>query len=417
MWFTFESRESFMGGQSYSCSIKEQSTCDWQNISYESYYHKHGMTDKDVKSVIIEKASFKTIPKRLIECFPNMESLEIRNTEMTELDMDTMYKFKKLKRFASIENKISILSGDLFKDFESLECIQFKSCPLILVDPAILDGLVNLKHVEFTGDGKYDKRFSKYPGKFSFDSLDSIKQHLIDQFSKFKYVRNLQESVELNPYLGLFHNIKEHLQDEQSKDLSIHIDGQKFRVHKFVMAIRSPFFAKLFQTRLFTQELNFDDVSAEIFENIIKYVYNNELPEQTDCIKLFMAAFKFQIKDVKNHAEQLILSDVNGNNAFDVFELGHKYDNDNLKTQAYEEIKKKYSVFDFKDEWLADSDGLMKILDGLRKQEEELNKFRMKFERMLRVDPEQDAARIYPSSATRPAREDSIEEIQANNSF
>jgi len=213
MWFTFGNRESFMGGESYACSIKEYSPCDWEQLSYESYYHKIGKSDVDVKSVIILNASFKKIPKKLIECFPNMDSLEIRESQITELDMETMNIFKKLRRFCSFNNKISILSGDLFEVFEDLECIQFESSALLFVDPAILDGLNNLKHVEFTGNEKYNLCYSTYPGKTSSATLEEIKKHLVDQFSKFKYVRNLQKSVDqlkcedrrenLNPYLGL----------------------------------------------------------------------------------------------------------------------------------------------------------------------------------------------------------------------
>ena len=89
--------------------------------------------------------------------------------------------------------------------------------------------------------------------------------------------------------------------------------------------------------------------------------------------------------------------------------------NDNLKTIAYKIIKKKYSVFDFKDAWLADCDELVKILEGFKHQEEELRKFRMKFERM---SSEEEVMNIdLSSNVTQPATSTPNSENRLNNSF
>lgn len=413
MWFTFENCTSIMGGMKYTCSMKELcSPCDWDNISYESYYHKSGYKDADVKSVVIIGESCKKIPEKLIEFFPNMESLEIRDTDITELDKETMNKFKQLKRFASFGNKISFLYGDLFAEFNNLECLQVESSALLLVDPIIIDQMKNLKHIEFKGNAKFDLCFTNY--KFCFTPLEKIRQQLIDQFSKFSYVKSLQESVnvvsaveeeqikeevaetekeveeDLTPYIGLFTDIKKVLENENSKDLTIFVGNKKFRAHKFVMAIRSPFMAKLFEARpISTSELKFDDIPAATFDIIIKYIYSSQLPDEYNFLSLFAAASKLQIPVLKSYAEEDILNNINSNNAIEVFELGHKNGNGGLKGKAYEEIKKKYQMLDFKDEWMADSDGLMKILEGFKKQEEELRKFREKFEKMLHEEQEE----------------------------
>ncbi|KAL7048947.1 hypothetical protein ACKWTF_003544 [Chironomus riparius] len=120
LWFTFENRKIIMGGEKYTCSISEMSPpCDWNDIGFPSYYHKSACNNADVKSVIIQGASCKKIPEKLIEFFPNMESLELNKTDITELDKEALIKFKTLKRFASIGNKITILNGDLFDEFEN----------------------------------------------------------------------------------------------------------------------------------------------------------------------------------------------------------------------------------------------------------------------------------------------------------
>ncbi|KAL7048948.1 hypothetical protein ACKWTF_003545 [Chironomus riparius] len=154
------------------------------------------------------------------------------------------------------------------------------------------------------------------------------------------------------------------------------------------MAIRSPFIAKLLQVRPSVEELNFDDIPIETFEKILEFMYTNELPEDTNFMHLFAAASKLQILNLKVYAEANIYNEIDGDNAIDVFSLGHKCESNDLKVKAYEEVKKKYEVFDFKDEWLADSDGLKKILEGFKKQEDELWKFRMQFERMISEDRE-----------------------------
>ena len=185
-----------------------------------------------------------------------------------------------------------------------------------------------------------------------------------------------------------FADIKRVLQDEKAKDLTININDRKFRVNKFVMAFRSPFIAKLLQARP-SLELNFDDIPTATFEKILKYICTSELPEDINFMHLFAAASKLQIVNLEIYAEAHIFNEIDGDNAIEIFSLGHKYESNDLKVKSYEEIKKKYEIFDFKDEWLADSDGLIKILDGFKKQEDELRKFRMKFERMISEDCEQ----------------------------
>ena len=57
------------------------------------------------------------------------------------------------------------------------------------------------------------------------------------------------------------------------KDFSIKIEDREFKVHKFLLAARSPTLAEMIKNNPDADELQLVDISVEIFEKILKYLY------------------------------------------------------------------------------------------------------------------------------------------------
>lgn len=75
-------------------------------------------------------------------------------------------------------------------------------------------------------------------------------------------------------------------------------DGTKiFPAHKAILATRSKVFEAMFKHEAFEEseknEVNITDVDAEIFEQLLKYIYTSKIPPmETNAVELLIAADK-----------------------------------------------------------------------------------------------------------------------------
>lgn len=68
-------------------------------------------------------------------------------------------------------------------------------------------------------------------------------------------------------------------------DFTFIVDGKEFKVHRNILAARSTGFCEIFQSQLDSATL---DVSAEIFEMLLDFIYTAKLPERVKLCDLFM---------------------------------------------------------------------------------------------------------------------------------
>jgi len=170
-----------------------------------------------------------------------------------------------------------------------------------------------------------------------------------------------------------FGTIKSFIQkDEIFKDFRVQISDQDFAVHKILLAARSPTLAEVLRKNSDVQNLNLVDISVEIFEKILKFLYTDELPgdKETDFLQLFSAAGRLKIKELKDYAAKKVINIVGSENALEVLSLSNKYEHDGLMQKAFQEIKKKYPESKFKDELISDREKVEKFIEFLKKIEE-----------------------------------------------
>ncbi|KAL7012789.1 hypothetical protein ACKWTF_015050 [Chironomus riparius] len=383
---TFDDYESLSDEIFYHCLIQDEQIPEDEDFIY-SGQHLNDRTNNDVTYVQFDKCTMSKIPKGLTKSFPNMQALCILTANIENISKDDLLEYKNLKRFHFENNNVEFLPGDLFDDFRNLEWISFFGNELKVIEPNLLDGLDNLKYVCLKENQKFDKFYSVYNEHESNATLEEIKDDLNEKFYEadpeliINYAKKLQASLKT----GLIPDIKSLIRDENSKDFSISINNHEFKVHKFLLAARSPTLAELLRNNPEVENLNLVDIPVEIFELILKFIYTDELPrgDATDFIQLLSAAYRLKIETLVNFAAENLTKQLNEDNALNIFKISHKYQQDELREQSYREVKYHYLGIKFKDEWINDPEKVENIIQEYIKMEADIQTIRDKFYNLL----------------------------------
>ena len=361
----------------------------------------------------------------------------MNSSKLKKISKSDLAEYQNLQNFICGGNELEYLPGDLFEGFKDLEHISFWGNNLKVIEPNILDGLNKIKHVSFINNPIYSKCYSIYPTYNPNATLQEVKADLHEKFfARFKFLddlkkseQNLKQKVqnhnqEMNEVVANFTDqltlananntflkdkidkllakidkqsfltldIKAFLQDETTKDFLIQIDDHEFPVHKFLLAARNPTLAELLKNNPEVESLNLVDISVEIFEIILKFLYTDELPgdDGTNFLHLFAAAGKLKILDLKEYAAIKVTYTIDKDNALEVFKLSNKYEDDALRMKAFNELKKIYSKLIFKDEWAVNPEKVSKIVDMYKKKEEAMRKIEEEFEKSVIMEFEYD---------------------------
>ncbi|BES92201.1 Hypothetical protein NTJ_05009 [Nesidiocoris tenuis] len=115
----------------------------------------------------------------------------------------------------------------------------------------------------------------------------------------------------------LLSKLYKYMQDGMFSDFTICIGSSSFAVHKFVLAMRSPFFRALFETPMREsqeQKLNLDDVEATVFELFLEFIYTGEFARiqefENNAPKLIFCGVKYQVPELVDKCNQFLRSTV-----------------------------------------------------------------------------------------------------------
>ncbi|XP_070494599.1 uncharacterized protein [Chironomus tepperi] len=420
----------------YTCFIRNQHIRENMELNIIGK-HQPSHSNNSVIDVIFVNCGIKKIPQGLTKIFPNMQDLSVWHSNLKEVTKNDLKEYKNLLRFGFCDDKIETLYGDLFEGFEDVQELAFTNNKnLKFIEPNILDGLENLKMVNFTGNSKYFKHFSNISGDLGNATLAEVKAELYAKFcsnpehvkhafqkhkvdiDKLKAIvaakdqeiqelklkeENLQKQInckekrevnlinclqkeqhehailKLKLERGIIHDIKQLLLNDNLKDFTINIDNHEFRVHKFLLIAGSPTLAEILQKNPHAENLNLIDIPIEIFEVILKFLYFDEfiLDDGTNFLKLFAAAGRLQIEKLKKIAASKILNQINADNALDVLSMSIKYENNELRMKSFAEIKKIYP--NFPDEWANDSERVKKAIKLIKEKEAAIKKIEENF--------------------------------------
>lgn len=409
---TFQEENLCVLKKSYSCLITYSEIPENVNNSTFIGEHLEGKTNNDVNFIEFKKCIFSSkIPKDLTKVFPNLLGFEILNSNLKELSRSDIEQFKTLKMFCCTKTYLKYLPGDLFNGFENLEWIDLGINDLEIIEPNILNGLDKLKMVSFSKNPNYEQFYSIFNNHAPNATLDEIKTQLVEKFIlSFKNLKESKEKLEIEKNIvdqklkaaedkyeeiknnemsknGFLGEINSFIQDNSTKDFIIKIDDQEFPAHRFILAARSPTLAEILENNPEADELKLVDISVNIFEKILKFLYTDELPKCDDVelnyLHLFAATGQLKIKNLKDYAAKKIIEQINEENVIEILKLSNKYDHEELRYKSFQKIKEKYPKIPFIDDWQKDDDKILKIIEAFEECEEAVKKAHEKFKSIL----------------------------------
>ena len=134
---------------------------------------------------------------------------------------------------------------------------------------------------------------------------------------------------------SLLNDLKLTLQSGKNSDVTIFLEQKEFRVHKFMLALRSPVFSAMFKHNMKESKQNIieiTDIDQDIMEIILEYIYTGTLKDIDDeADRLFIAADKYALEGLRIMCSKVLIEKISIENVFQMFELADQYQANDLK--------------------------------------------------------------------------------------
>ncbi|XP_065209110.1 speckle-type POZ protein-like [Planococcus citri] len=135
--------------------------------------------------------------------------------------------------------------------------------------------------------------------------------------------------------------------DEDFIDVTISVDGKNYPAHKLILAARSSVFKAMFRNDMLESQKNnviIDDIKQETFEEMLRYIYTGEMRNLDEwAFELLPAADKYDLKELKNACEGILLSKLSADSVGKILVLADIHNAEELKANALRFIKATYS--------------------------------------------------------------------------
>lgn len=131
-------------------------------------------------------------------------------------------------------------------------------------------------------------------------------------------------------------------------------DGTEFKAHKVVLCARSEVFAAMFCTDCLetnTKRITIEDMNADIVEEMLNYMYTNQIMANDMASDLFAAANKYALLDLQRMCESILMQAMEVNSAADIFVLADRHANEGPKTRALQFIAENINAVIKTDGW------------------------------------------------------------------
>ncbi|XP_058798880.1 speckle-type POZ protein-like isoform X2 [Phymastichus coffea] len=176
-----------------------------------------------------------------------------------------------------------------------------------------------------------------------------------------KAVKNIEDSVltitcEVNTQLGrtpihrmkVLNDLEGLLDNGRFSDVTLNVKNTKFKVHKYILAVRSPVFSAMFEHDMIEKNQNIvqiTDIEPEIMKELLRFTYIGEVKDLNSKAKdLLAAADKYAFDDLKSMCELSLSKNLNAENVIETLNFADLHSTPKLKEQAL-----KYLVSHIKD--------------------------------------------------------------------
>lgn len=146
-------------------------------------------------------------------------------------------------------------------------------------------------------------------------------------------------------------------------DFEIEVEGQRLKVHKLVLAMRSPIFAAMFSADMKESRenlLNLGHIDTSVVKIFVDYMYTNKLDQNASrdlatIVELMKLAEQYQIICLRIECVNRLIGMLSIDNTIDILKLGDMYNSEILCEAAMKFVQTNRLAF-------ADKDYLRKLL-------------------------------------------------------
>lgn len=139
----------------------------------------------------------------------------------------------------------------------------------------------------------------------------------------------------------LMKDLREMLLSGDHSDLTLVVKNREMKVHKSVLAARSPVFKLMLSTEMkekLESRITLPDVSVEAANSFVKFLYTAEVTA-TECSRdLLSLAALYQIDDLKRPCERMLITQLNGENAMENLFIANLHNCTELKMKSFQLI-------------------------------------------------------------------------------
>ncbi|KAF4076745.1 hypothetical protein AMELA_G00218700 [Ameiurus melas] len=125
---------------------------------------------------------------------------------------------------------------------------------------------------------------------------------------------------------------------EELCDVILRVDKVEFKVHKIILSAHSPYFRLLFTKGSSSDQTVYTitDVSPDIMELVIHYIYTQEIQITTDNVQaLFVMADRLLMQDLVRHCCDFQKAHLSPENCLGIWQYAEAYSCNELQDQAY----------------------------------------------------------------------------------
>ena len=228
------------------------------------------------------------------------------------------------------KKKCKTLPNNLFIGMKKLRVIDFSRNKLGKLSSKVLEPIVRtLEDAEFTENPSINSRFLKG----TEDTLAKLMNEIDTKCKPTITMRHYNVEQE-----DLFWTTL--LNTGDFSDFQIKVDQEVFKVHKAILAKSSVLkrMLEIEMTEKRTSELVIKDFSSAAVNDFLTFLYTGLVRDVENAMEMFVLASNYDVQPLLLTCQEIILNDLDGSNALEVFNLGRLYSCDDLKRAAFEEI-------------------------------------------------------------------------------
>ncbi len=113
---------------------------------------------RDVRALDVQDQRCQFVPSDVQTFFPNIEGLQVANSELKELQNTDMQQFPNLKQLFMSENELQSLENDVFEPCPNIEYVNLGHNNIMHMGTDIFAPLKNLQYCNFAGNGCLDTK-------------------------------------------------------------------------------------------------------------------------------------------------------------------------------------------------------------------------------------------------------------------